>query len=260
MVSLGEVLARLHGARDSFSTLRGTVRLWHDARRTNEAWQRWMSRQSPGSVSDLTGPQKSVAPQPSEQVVRLWMAKPWRWRVEREQPSQASPGLTVIDGPVWWIWDGQSQAVTNEGSATQETRGGGLDRALVVMLDPAPILSALFLRIVGEGRQAGRDGLRVVGTPRNDLDDVLWPGADEYDLLVDAERGILLRSVAHLGDTAYAGNEFLEVAFDEDLPPDIFTFRPAPGVRVRRVSAQHQPAGSSRVRKWHLFDIRRPGG
>ena len=76
----------------------------------------------------------------------------------------------------------------------------------------------------------------MIGTARNDLDAVLWPGADEYDLLVDADRGILLRSVARLGGVAFAGNEFLDVTFDEDLPPDLFTFRPPAGVKLRRVS------------------------
>lgn len=262
-----EVLERIHGARDSFASIRGIVSVWHDPGRSADAWKRWADRQPPGSVTILerkvpmararqisqrwmqwrrqvgrqppsneavlqrTGP---IVPARTEQISRVWMEKPWRWRVETTEPGGAETSLTVIDGPVWWTWDGHSDAVTNEGATVPERTSVGLHVALGVMLDPSPIMSALSLQATGEDRLAGRDGLRVVGTPRNVLDDMLWPGAEAYDLLVDAERGVLLRFAARQGDAVYAATEFVELAFEEEFPADIFTLVLPSGVRVRR--------------------------
>src|SRR5439155_2405394 len=146
--------------------------------------------------------------------------------------------ITVIDGRRWWTWDGQSQAVTNEGEVTAEGRAGGVDRALVLMLAPAAVMSAILFHVAGQGSHAQRPALRVIGKPRNETQDVIWPGADEYELLVHDERGVLLRSVGYLDGAPYASIEFLDVAFDEQFPADTFTFLPPPHVRVRRVSGR----------------------
>ena len=50
----------------------------------------------------------------------------------------------------------------------------------------------------------------------------LGPGADAYDLALDAERGIVLREAASLDGAEYAVTEMLEVAFDESFPPETF--------------------------------------
>lgn len=62
---------------------------------------------------------------------------------------------------------------------------------------------------------------------------VLAVGADEYDLLVDMERGIVLRAAALLGGEEFFTISFEELVFDPELPPDIFVFEPPPGEEIR---------------------------
>jgi hypothetical protein len=61
----------------------------------------------------------------------------------------------------------------------------------------------------------------------------LAPGADEYMLLIDAERGTLLRVGALLGGEEFAFTNVEEVAFDKEVPSERFVLELSPGERVR---------------------------
>ena len=58
----------------------------------------------------------------------------------------------------------------------------------------------------------------------------LWWGADDYELVIDAERGVLLRLASRFGGRAFDVTEILDIDFDEALPDDTFTLQ-LPGVR-----------------------------
>jgi hypothetical protein len=102
------------------------------------------------------------------------------------------------------------------------------------MLDPAAIIPYLWLEPLDRTRQAGREAIRVRGLPRREVVEELSPtvlrlGADEYELLVDAERGMFFRYIARLDGKVFAGREvlgvavdtpFLDVRFFPDLPPE----------------------------------------
>jgi hypothetical protein len=62
-------------------------------------------------------------------------------------------------------------------------------------------------------------------------------------LLIDADRGILLRAAALLDGEEFAVSEVDEVAFDEELPPERFVLELALGERVRAHEdlAEHFP-------------------
>jgi hypothetical protein len=62
----------------------------------------------------------------------------------------------------------------------------------------------------------------------------LWWGADDYELVVDAERGAILRLASRLGGRAFDVMEVLEIAFDESFPEGTFALD-LPGVRFDRV-------------------------
>ena len=67
------------------------------------------------------------------------------------------------------------------------------------MLDPAPLLGTLRLHVEGSAEELGRQADVVQGTLRDPQPDPgLWPGADQYRLLVDRQYGILLRAEALL--------------------------------------------------------------
>lgn len=51
----------------------------------------------------------------------------------------------------------------------------------------------------------------------------LWWGADEYEVLVDAERGVILRCASRIGGEDFDALEVEEISYDEPLPEDVFS-------------------------------------
>lgn len=90
-------------------------------------------------------------------------------------------------------------------------------------------LAEFDLRVEERTSWAGREAVRLVGVPpvveqEWDPDPLSW-GADEYDLLVDVERGIILRCANRLGGKDFDTLEVEEVFFDERFDRETFTSR-----------------------------------
>lgn len=221
----------------SFSGLTGTLRSLLDNQVSVEAWNRWSDGRPRGSVVALH-PQGELAKGDESngqlhERARLWMQKPWLWRLETQTgPNQWR--VVVIDGPTWWYWDGGIDASTNAASAVPGTRAGvGLSQSLHAMLRPAEIAKALRLVSPQRVTHAGRDALRVRGVPRDPQTPVIWPGADEYRLIVDVERGVLLHLGAAVNGRTIAIDEFEEILFDRPLPAGTFALDAPPEVTIR---------------------------
>ncbi len=254
MQSLGAVLERLHTAWDRLQSAQGTMRLWYEPQCTRRAYEAWRHTSPPGSIAPLRAagaradaspaaePADTLREEAVEQYYRFWMAKPWRWRVERlradshgqlSEPHQVS----VINGAVWWSWsqDEKHKVHTNARAAhPEEQKYSGVDRALLVMLDPAPLLGTLRLHMVGSAEELGQQADVVQGTVRDPQSDPgLWPGADLYTLLVETQHGILLRAEAVLAGDVYAGTAFTELVLDRPIPEERFVLQVPRGACVR---------------------------
>jgi hypothetical protein len=77
---------------------------------------------------------------------------------------------------------------------------------------------------------ACREAVRMVGVPGEEWDwgwdpDPLSWGADEYEVVVDAERGVLLRCASRLEGKDFDALEVEEIHFDERFPKDTFSSR-----------------------------------
>lgn len=235
MSALGEVLERMHTAWDHLSSAQGTMRFWYEPLRTRQAWERWRDASPPGSIGLIPAP--GARELYSEQYYRFWMAKPWRWRIEQYESASLQPQtepqeIHVIDGGIWWSWSAGAPAYTNARStAPRQTQHPGVDRGLLVMLDPAPLTGTLRLRVVDSAEEIGRRGDSVIGVARDPQPHPgLWPGADEYRLVVDRERGVLLRAEALLAGAVYAATAFTELTLDQAIPGERFVFQPPEGV------------------------------
>jgi hypothetical protein len=102
------------------------------------------------------------------------------------------------------------------------------------LFDPdgiAGLSSFLFyldLSVEGRKRKAGREAIRLVGVSVEEWEyfpEPLWWGADEYEVLVDSERGVLLRCASRLGGEDFDTLEVEEIHFDEELPQEVFSSR-----------------------------------
>jgi hypothetical protein len=142
----------------------------------------------------------------------------------------------------WWAYSPQTGAVTNEDTADEQpdTAAAYGDPLWRSLLDPADWIPALWFEPRGDTEAIGRAAVLVAATTREQSWPAQFPfalqqteGADAYELVVDSERGVVLRVAALLEGEVFWASEFEELAFDEDLADGLFVFEPPPGVEVR---------------------------
>ena len=262
MDTVGDVLELLHGARDRFTTLQVTVRVWHHIGRLNEALSRWAQTQTPGSVSVLTGKDTGSAHPVAtsyQETSRLWLQQPSRSRHEVDREHNEGTAIKIVDGPLWWNYDPRLGAQTNEGAGQEHQGSSGSDRhPYSELFDPSAVIPSISIEVTGRSMHAGREVIMVKALPRESTHYgpwELWPGADEYELRVDAQRGALLRAAARTDGEEFAFKEITNVVFDEALPDELFRFKPSPGVKVRVVGAGPSlfPKAPFRRKRWRFW-------
>ncbi|MCW2977622.1 MAG: hypothetical protein JWM06_2903 [Actinomycetia bacterium] len=272
MTELGELLELLHGARHRFRTARGTVRRRHNWRLTQEAMKRENARRTRGrggyGVSQViltsAGGPADEPPDVYEELVRFWFEPPGRLREEVEASPPPSSRTVVLDGELWWMYSPDWGATSNAGLSGDEAShmsagGGELFRAL---LDPSGLAGVLEIERIDA--EAGR--LLVRARPRDDLDSSqrhmrLYgdSGADALELVVDRERGVVLRMTAYLDGRELSVSELEDIVFDEAFPEGTFVFVPPAGEEVRPPEVPRQRAYSleeaAGLAGFRIFDI-----
>jgi hypothetical protein len=174
---------------------------------------------------------------------RVWYAKVSPERGQRSRLEVELPREVYPEGGVYIsAWDGQ---VAGPNTAVRARIGGGSheeDPSWLWLAQDSFWTTYLFdfdgiagfpldsreLSVEGETRKAGREAIRVVGVPAEEWDhfpEPLWWGADEYEFLVDAERGVLLRCASRLNGEDFDALEVEEIHFDERFPEGTFASR-----------------------------------
>jgi hypothetical protein len=135
--------------------------------------------------------------------------------------------VLVIDSEKWWSWTPPFGLRSHEDLPGVEHHQAGLD-----LLDPSVFLSGYRLEAAGEATIAGRDALRVRVRMRpggrfrhHDLQD----GIDEAELLLDAERGLILCKAELLDGQEAAVTEIEEITYDLTIPAEKYVFELPPG-------------------------------
>jgi outer membrane lipoprotein-sorting protein len=241
--SLADVLLLMHGADLRFGSVRMVVREWSHHERLQRAWTRH-EEGSPHStiVVSLPGSNEPGEPQPEEgtERTRVWWRKPDHVRLEHDDGDGGSR-VEVAAGERWWSWASEWGATSNE--AEPEVQSEAQQAPFPQLLQPELLLSALRLELVGSGLQAGRRAIALRGVPRRRDDHAatlarLALGADAHDLMVDAERGILLRIASEIDGEPFSIAEVEEVAFDETFAPETFTLDLPPGEAFHPIGGQ----------------------
>ena len=175
---------------------------------------------------------------------RIWSIDQNRWRQELELPSggveiTASTGRMRRFGTMSGPPGTSEQWHRSIGGATRKEdpawRWLATDYFWTMYpFDPdggtplTRILEEMALRVEGPVRRAGREAVRLVAVPLEELEyppEPLWWGADEYEVIVDAERGVLLRTASRLGGEDIDALEVEAVHFDERFGEDVFASR-----------------------------------
>jgi outer membrane lipoprotein-sorting protein len=244
MGDLGDLLEVLHCAGSSYRTFRGefrsvshtgvvmrTMRELDEGRPSRVRTRRRGSGVSFGSAF-LVGEDLPDADESSETKVRVWLEAPARYREEEVDNGVGS--LIVRDGVLWWSFNELLGSTTNEREEDPgSSRIGGEYESL---LDPASLLALLRFEPMGKGDRAGRHVLLAGARPRDASASLSGLGlgfgghvADLYEFEVDAEHGVILRMASSYKRNELAVIEAVAVAFDEQLPPDIFEFKSPDG-------------------------------
>jgi outer membrane lipoprotein-sorting protein len=241
---LGDVLLLMRGARDSFRTLKATLRQWEDYDRSRLAAERYAATpegQAEGLHEQVDGEEAAPSPGRLENVLRLWLERPDRLREERQR-SDGALEIGVLHGQRWWRYDPEWGLDSNE---DEPAVGSGIGDSTRHLLDPAPLLAELSLEPAGRTRLAGRPAIRLRARRRRSGFSFglihLDREAEEYEFLIDAERGIVLREAALFEGEEYHVREMLEVVFDDEISPQTFVLEAPPVGDVKR------PRGARRV-------------
>lgn len=245
---LGELLELLYSARDSFSVVHASYRYSYQPKRMDDLIAARAAGYSPGSFAPVRG---GVTGSPAtDSVVEyfwlVWWNKPAQWRYEQHRSNERGL-VSVIDGDRWWyrvpsgeIYTSAAPVNAKASSMLHEVSSNLMDpdRAVnhVTFLDPSPLLGSLMFEIIGHVTHLGRDALRVRAVPRPGrdalVDPLFWETGDEFELLVDHQRGVLLRYEARSGGETFAVAVAEHLVFDEPLAQDTFVFPVDTGVRI----------------------------
>jgi hypothetical protein len=208
-MKLEDVLELMHLARRRYTTIEARIR-----RRFEPALVEVHRSNDMGSA---TPAQEHV-----EAVDHVWFETPARWRVD----AVSGPGAGLIN-----IHDGD-RAFRN---FRFEDLGEGYGRGVYlsgphtyrqVMWEPNMLIPEVWLEPYETEHVADREGVRIGARPRPTSHDyiVLWPHADRYELVVDLERGILLRLSSLVRGREAMSDELLAVRFDEPLSEELLHF------------------------------------
>jgi len=230
VTDLGDVIALLLGARDRYRTVRATLSVRYEARSARMTLRH--QHGEPDEATDVPDDFPETERRARAGILRVWLAPPDQIREEREGVL-GGWRLGIRSGGSWWALDDEGDAYSNEKEPEVDTDIGESTR---LFFDPRPLVGALDLEVISETEIAGRAAIRLRGTRRvaqqpTELDFELHLTGDEFELDVDAERGVLLRKVARYGGVESSVEEMLEIGFDESFSPD--TFAPITDVPVR---------------------------
>jgi len=204
MGELGELLEVMATARSRYETVSATLYERFDHRIA------WRDENASGYGHEMVG--------------ELLFAQPDRARVERRAAAGGLELLVVFDG------SRMSTYSSDWGARVAEQWDGQIREELgaaAELLDPLPLIGALEMTSI----ERDRDLFRVAARPRFPLPPSLGT-ADREELVVDAERGVVLALVGLIKGTPSRTLELRDVRFDVDLPPDVFTFALPPEEEV----------------------------
>src|SRR5580658_5610489 len=131
------------------------------------------------------------------------------------------------------------QEFEEEGRLVELT--GGPRPPLATLLRPSWLLNGYTLEIAGSATTLGREGLRVVATPRRSIRDAVarWrKPVDRVEVIVDAELGILLRHEEIFQGKPLSLTELVSVSFNPVEAADDARFRPPSGWEAAEKNAK----------------------
>ena len=219
---IGELVNLLYGAQYNFATVQAAVSEWGYADKSD--YRLWAANPDCFRTEHPVGDDGSCAVTAFRGVAR------WRYSPRRRQAQTNAAVASLPDGISAEFY----LEPDDPGLEVYEIRDGEYAIAAEWTLNPSPLLYALWLEPLGRTTFAGREAIRVRGEP-NPVSGYRWwhEHAAAFELLVDAQRGTLLRfAVIENGAEAF-GQEVTDIEFDAPIPDAMFSFDPPPETEVQ---------------------------
>jgi hypothetical protein len=220
-MELATLLELLYSARERSRTISATVyRRYDQAHELELLKERGLYREPP----PIPPEEGSWANQPAavqETTTRLWAAWPDRLRWETAFTKDGVEGMSVgvKDGELFWERIGDGEIHTNEG---REPRGA-MTTAVELLLDPSRLLGDYRFEIGAPTTWHKRRALEVTASSRPGArPGIFGPLSDQLALVVDEDRGVLLRAAVVVDGEELSSSEVVELVFDEPIPADLF--------------------------------------
>jgi hypothetical protein len=242
------VLRLMHNAPERYEGVRAALRYRGDGPTIKAVRERFL-RSDAGrrTFGEPTQPPEEISHSepdgPFGWRCRVWRIDDHRWRQELELPK-GGVEIVASTGRMRTVGTPEGPPGTSEqwehrigGGSPADDPGWLMGTDLfwtVYPFDPAGFcsldweLERLDLEAEYPVSWAGREAVRLVGVLVEEWEyppEPLWWGADEYEVVVDAERGVLLRTACRLGGKDFDTLEVEEIYFDERFPEDVFTLR-----------------------------------
>ena len=217
-----------------------TIKALRERFARSEAHRRTFGR-PPELPEDLSDPEPDG---PFGWRCRVWLVDHNRWRVELALPD-GGVDIAASTGRLRSADEPEGPAGTSElwerrvGADPSSEAPGWLPQSTdtfwtMYPFDPGGIcslngeLGRLDLVVEGSVRWADREAFRLRGVPVEEWEyppEPLWWGADEYEAVVDADRGVVLRLASRLDGEDFDALEVEEIHFDERFSQDVFDSR-----------------------------------
>ena len=213
MPTAGDLAALLGGARERVKTAHAVISDWTDPFATLEAMKNgpWAEEAANTDDPGMFG----LPDKPTTLELRQWVD--YEHNRLREERGQV---VNIKAGPNWW----SVVAGMAPNSGTEPASSLELCDALLRWTDPQPLTRLMELEAAGENDR----GLLVTATARGEngyageLAPLGW-GADRWELVVDADRGILLATTAFVGEKPFRKVEASSIEIDQAFDDALFT-------------------------------------
>ena len=231
----------LLGRGGVYDTIQAGIRYWWAVGLNQEADAQEIRRNPyAGPEIPLTAPGGGGGPAPEDTPpptltirCRLWLEGRRRWRSEERQPGKVEPEIAIANEDAWWV------SIPNfgirTGAITRPPREGepGYIPWCAQWLNAVEAPEIYRLERGGDAFHLGRPAVRLGAIPNDSITGEvysLWPGADRIELLLDAERGVLLYAAGYIREQIFAVFDVESIIFDQPLDARLFAIPPIAGV------------------------------
>ncbi|HEX9775465.1 MAG TPA: hypothetical protein VGB83_07785 [Actinomycetota bacterium] len=224
-------------APGAFHSVRLVVRAWVDHDAMLAGFARFL--ENPGVTAFVERARAEPPRGVEEEERRVWLQLPDAVREELYEEGGLIETSGRHGGVRWGSGGSRSEVMAHQagtaiaGIGPRTSSPAPLVLAVLLhpmaceLLQPSDLLDMLTFEEVGRGTLLGRGTIEAVArwTDWRTIDPFSYenfPIAEEYRLVVDAERGILLRVSCRTDEVEFATTEVLDVAFDERFDDRIF--------------------------------------